>query len=446
MGISGSGNVSPQQQRIAELAKQAPEMGFTSLNRYLDQDWLREAYRRTRKDGAVGVDGQTAADYEADLEGNLGRLLEHAKSGTYLAPPVRRAFVPKGKDELRPIGIPTFEDKVLQRAVTMLLEPIYEQDFLSCSYGFRPGRSQHQAIAQLWDNLMATGGGWVIEIDIRKFFDTLDKSVLRQLLERRVRDGVIKRLIGKWMNAGVFEGGSITYTESGTPQGGVISPLVSNVYLHCVLDHWFEHEVKSRLKGRASLVRFADDAVMVFTDEDDARKVMEVLPKRFAKYGLTLHPEKTRLLDFRRPRQRSDALTRDQRPPTFDLLGFTHYWGASRRGKWIVKRKTMRGRMDRAIKKVADWCRENRHQKVCEQHKALKQKLAGHYGYYGITGNTKCLKQFYRAVVLTWGKWLSRRSQRRRWTWERMNHVLELFPLPEPRVVHSVYGRSKTMV
>jgi RNA-directed DNA polymerase len=250
-----------------------------------DGGWEVGAFRSTG-------DGQTGADYMADLRGNLERLLGRAKSGTYRAPPVKRVHIPKGTGtETRPIGIPTFEDKVLQRAVVMVLESVYEQDFYDCSYGFRPGRSAHQALEALWRQLIDMGGGWVVEVDIRKFFDTLDHPRLREFLQRRIRDGVLLRLIGKWLNAGVLEGDVYTLSEQGTPQGGVISPLLANVYLHYVLDEWFEQEVKPRLAGRAFLIRYADDFVIGFQHEADAKRVLEVLPKRFAKHGLTLHPE-----------------------------------------------------------------------------------------------------------------------------------------------------------
>ena len=240
-GASKPVDVSTKPQRIAELAQQSPEMGFTSLAYFIDIDWLREAYRRTRKGGAVGVDEQSGADYAVDLEDNLQSLLDRAKSGTYQAPPVRRTYIPKAGSatETRPLGIPTFEDKVLQRAVVMVLEAIYEQDFKDCSYGFRPGRSAHQALERLWKQTMATGGGWIVEVDIRKFFDTIDHGHLRELLQRRVRDGVLLRLIGKWLNAGVLEDGCVTHPEAGSPQGGVVSPMLSNVFLHYVLDEWF---------------------------------------------------------------------------------------------------------------------------------------------------------------------------------------------------------------
>jgi RNA-directed DNA polymerase len=440
-GTPSPTTVSTRQQRLAELAQQAPQLGFTTLNHYLDLPWLLEAYRRTRKDGAAGVDGQTAADYEGNLLGNLQGLLDRAKSGTYWAPPVRRVHIPKGtgSNETRPLGIPTFEDKVLQRAVVMILEAIYEQDFSPGSYGFRPGRSAHQALRDLWQQTMQSGGGWILEVDIRKFFDTLDKSQLRDLLRRRVRDGMLLRLIDKWLDAGVLEEGSLSYPEAGTPQGGVISPLLANVYLHYVLDEWLEQEVKPRLRGRAFLIRYADDFVIGFTDGADARRVLEVLPKRFGKYGLTLHPEKTRLVPFQRPPQRPAGQDRPpERPGTFTFLGFTHFWGKSRKGNNVVKQQTAASRLRRAIGRVADWCQRNRHRSLTEQHRELSRKLAGHYGYYGITGNANAVVEFYNRVSELWRRWLSRRSWASQLSWDRFKRLLGRFTLPGPRVVHSV--------
>lgn len=428
------------QQRIAELAKQAPQLGFTTLSHHLDINWLYEAYRATRHNGAVGVDGQTCADYSAKLPANLQSLEDRAKSGLYRAPAVRRVHIPKGTgNETRPLGIPTFEDKVLQRAVVMVLQPIYEQDFLDCSYGYRPGRSAHQALQSLWEQTMAMEGGWVLEVDIRKFFDTLDHAQLRALLRQRVRDGVLLRLISKWLHAGVLEEGCLSYPESGTPQGGVISPLLANVYLHYVLDVWFEQEVKPRLKGRAFLIRYADDFVMGFTCEEDARKVQEVLPKRFGKYGLTIHPDKTRLVPFGRPAASSQA-PGSRTPGSFDFLGFTHYWGWSRWGKPVVKRRTSRSRLSRAFMKIADWCRRHRHLPVGEQQQTLGQKLRGHFAYYGITGNMDALQRFRHGVLQLWRKWLQRRTRGTAWGWSRFLALLRRFPLPEARVVRSVYA------
>jgi RNA-directed DNA polymerase len=440
--ISRSETISTRQQTIARLARQAPEMSLTSLNHHLDLSWLQEAYQRTRKDGAAGVDGQTAAGYAEHLEANLQDLLDRAKSGRYRAPAVKRVHIPKGDGRAtRPIGIPTFEDKVLQRAVVMVLEPIYEQDFLDCSYGFRPGRSAHQALAAWRDQLMSFGGGWVIELDVQRFFDTLDKAQLRMFVQRRVRDGVVLRLIGKWLNAGVLEDGAVRYPEAGTPQGGVISPLLANIFLHEVLDVWFERDIQPRLKGRAVLIRYADDAVLGFSQEEDARRVLAVLPKRFGRYGLSLHPEKTRLIEFRRPPRGGgpSGPSERRRPGTFDLLGFTHYWAQSRRGNWVIKRKTAKDRLSRAITRIGHWCRAHRHLPVSEQHWALVQKLRGHYGYYGITGNAWKLEHFLNEVKRRWHYWLNRRSQRGKWTWERFVRMLRARPLPPATLVHSTW-------
>jgi len=442
-GMPSPSSISTKRQRIAQLAREAPEMAFTSLSHHIDIEWLREAHRLTRKDGAPGVDGQLASEYEANLEGHLQSLLDRAKSGKYRAPPVRRVHIPKGDGtETRPIGIPTFEDKVLQRAVAMVLESVYEQDFLVCSYGFRPGRSAHQALEAFQNQMMAMRGGWVVEVDIRKFFDTLDHGQLGEILRKRVRDGVLLRLVGKWLNAGVMEEGAWSAPEAGTPQGGVISPLLANVYLHEVMDGWFEREVKPRLNGSAFLVRYADDLVIGFAREDDARRVMAVLPKRLGRYGLTLHPEKTRLVPYQRPPLDRQGPPGAGGPGSFDFLGFTHYWARSRSGKWVIKRKTAKSRFGRALKRVAEWCRLARHRPVSDQHRDLVRKLKGHYGYYGITGNHRALARFRREVEHAWKKWLARRSQRAIQTREHFDRLLERYRLPTPTVVHSIYPRA----
>jgi RNA-directed DNA polymerase len=434
---SSSKSICTKLERIAKLAREAPDMVLTTLAHHIDTEWLREAYRRTRKDGAPGVDGQTAEEYAENLEDNLRSLLNRAKSGTYRAPPVRRVHIPKGDGkQTRPIGIPTFEDKVLQRAVAMVLEAVYEQSFRDCSYGFRPGRSAHDALNRLRSVLMEMGGGWVLEVDIRKFFDTLDRGQIGEILRQRVRDGVLLRLIGKWLRAGVLEDGAMSYPEAGTPQGGVVSPILANIYLHEVLDAWFERDVKPRLKGQAHLIRYADDFVMVFSREDDARRVFEVLPERFGRYGLALHPEKTRLVDFRRPRRDPGNGDDGQGRHTLDLLGFMHHWARSRRGYWVIKQWTARDRFRRALGRVAEWCRVNRHHPLSTQQTALAQKLRGHYQYYGITGNWRRLDCFFQAAVRTWQKWLGRRSQRAYVSWERMVLLLRRYPLPRPHITH----------
>ncbi len=430
-------SISTKQQRIAELAGKLPGKVLTSLSHHMDLDWMTEAYRRTRKDGAVGVDGQTAEHYAECLEGNLRSLLDRAKSGDrYCAPPVRRVYIPKEDGTERPLGIPTFEDKVLQRAVVMVLEPLYEHDFLSCSYGFRPGRSAHQALAEIQSRLTLMGGGWVLDVDIRKFFDSLSHDRLRNILAKRMRDGVIERLIGKWLKAGVMEEGVLTHPESGTPQGGVVSPLLANIYLHEVLDVWFDREVMPLLQGQAFLVRYADDFVMGFSNERDARRVMSVLPKRFGKHELTLHPAKTRLLYFRPPRGQSGP---GEEAGSFDFLGFTHYWAKSRQGRWVVKQKTAKGRFTKALQRIKAWCQTNRHQSVGEQCTALTQKLKGHYAYYGVVGNSASLGRFRNEVGRLWHKWLSRRSQKATLDWPTFNRLLKRYPLPPPHMKRSIY-------
>jgi len=425
-----SGTVSTKQARIAELAKIHRD-AQTTLAHHMDLAWMREAFARTRKDGAVGIDGVTAAAYEANLDANLVALLDRIKSGTYRAPPVRRVHIPKGDgSQTRPIGIPTFEDKVAQRAISMLLEPIYEADFCPFSYGFRPGKSAHDALDALMQGAREIGGGWVLDVDVSKFFDTLDHEQLQGLLRKRVGDGVVVRMVGKWLNAGVLEGGSVHQMDRGTPQGGVISPLLANIYLHEVLDVWWVQDVLPRLRGKACLIRYADDFVVVLADHSDALRVQEVLPKRFARFGLTLHPTKTRLVPFRMSRKGSD-----QPPPgSFDFLGFTHYWGRSRWGSPAIMRKTASSRFSRAIKALNLWMRQARHDPVQAQAGTLAQKLRGHFGYYGIRGNSRGIGRFAYTAKLLWKKWLSRRSQRAYMTWEAFNRLLARYPLPPPRL------------
>jgi group II intron reverse transcriptase/maturase len=434
-GDRSSENVSTKLQRIARVAREHRDAPLTNLAHYIDLEWLREAYRRTRKTGATGIDRQTAADYGARLEENLRSLLDRAKSGSYWAPPVKRVHIPKGDGQTRPIGIPTFEDKVLQRAVVMVLEAVYEQEFFDCSYGFRRGRSAHQALQATREAVMSMKGAWVVEVDVSKFFDTLDHGHLTAILRSRIRDGVLLRLIGKWLNAGVLDGEQLTRPGMGTPQGGVISPFLANVYLHEVLDTWFAREVEPRLHMQAQLVRYADDFVIVCSCERDAERVMAVLPKRFARYGLDLHPAKTRIVPFARPalhrRKRDREIT-----SSFDLLGFTHYWMRSRKGTWVVTQKTARSRLRRALGAIAEWCREHRHLPILAQRAELAKKMQGHYAYYGITGNARSLSAFFHGVRLLWRLWLDRRSNNSSMTFEHLNLVLEKRPLPKPLLVH----------
>lgn len=429
----GSLDVSTKLERIAKQAKEIRDAPLLTLAHHIDVNWLREAYRRTRKDGARGVDGMSAQQYAEQLEDNLRDLHERAKSGRYFAPPVRRVHIPKGDgSETRPIGIPTFEDKVLQRAVAMVLNEVYEQEFYDFSYGFRPKRSAHQALETFRTATVHMAGGWIAEVDIKKFFDTVEHVHLQEILRRRIRDGVLLRLIGKWLNAGVLEGLDLSHPDEGTPQGGVISPLLANIYLHTVFDEWFVREVTPGLSGRAVPVRFADDVAVLFERKADAAQFLRDLPARFAQFGLTLHPEKTRLVAFRRPDRVDND---DDRPGSFSLLGFTHHWGLSRRGKWTVRQRTAKDRFRRALHRISEWCRLHRHDPLDTQHLMLTRKLKGHDAYYGITSNHKALDRLRQLVARCWYRALKRRSQRRL-SWKVMGRILERFPLPKARITH----------
>lgn len=425
--------VSTKLRRIAQLAREDLERRFLSLAHHIDVDFLREAFRLTRKDGAPGVDGRTAREYERDLDVHLTSLIDAFKTGRYRAPPVRRTHIPKGDGKrTRPIGIPTIEDKVLQRAVTMVLEAVYEPIFSKSSYGFRPGRSARQAVRDLWRVLTRMGGGWVIEADIESFFDTLDHRKLRSILDQRVRDGVLRRSIDKWLKAGVMEGAQRYFPRSGTPQGGVVSPMLANIYLHAVLDEWFDKQIAPRLSAEAHLIRYADDFVMVFREARDAYTVYDRLAGRFAEYGLRLHPDKTRLLHFRPPPWGPSG--KDQGPRSFDFLGFSHHWGRSRKGSWVVKQETAPSRFTRTLHRISEWCQRNRHLPVHDQHRHLTRQLHGHDAYFGIRGNYRALEKLRYSVARIWRKWLDRRSQRARMNWDRFQSLQERYPLPRPQL------------
>lgn len=367
-------------------------MVFTTLVYRIDVEWLKEASRQTNKGSAAAVDGMTAVEYEVNLDENLQELQERLKSGRYKAPPVERVWIEKEDGRKRPIGKPPFEDKIVQRAVLMLIEPIYEQDFYDFWHGFRKGHSPHQVLHQMREACHKQNINWIIDADVSRFFDELGHDLLREFIKRRVNNGGVLKLMGKWLNAGVMEEGSLTYAEKGSPQGGVISPLVANIFLHYVLDEWYEQEVKPRLKGRSFLQRFADDFIIGCELESDARRIMDVLPRRFGRYGLTIHSKKTKLVKFGKPPKKEQPGPRHE---TFDFLGFTHYWAKSRRDYWVIKRKTARKRQRRSIKALWQWCKENRHLPLEEQYQMLCLKLRGHYPYYGIRGNYRQLEEIH---------------------------------------------------
>jgi RNA-directed DNA polymerase len=423
-------------QKVAERAKREPAAKFHSLAHLIDEELLGRAFARLRKDAAVGVDGVTKEQYGQALEENLRDLHERLRTKRYRHQPIRRVHIPKETGKSRPIGISATEDKVVQNALREVLEAIYEQDFLPCSYGFRPGRSAHDAVRALTRAVDVGEANFVLEIDVASFFDHVDRSQLVEMLRKRVVDGSMFRLIGKCLHVGVLDGEVFTKPDEGTVQGSTLSPLLGNVYLHYVLDLWFAEEVKPRMRGKAILVRYADDAVFGFERQDDAERVYAVLEKRLARFNLRLNPDKTRLLDFRRPGKSQGG---GKGPTTFDFLGFTWYWRRTRKGWWSVACKTRRARLSRAAKAVADWCRRHRHLPVKEQHAALTRRIRGHFNYFGVNGNTESLKQLVDQVCRIWFKWLNRRSQRARLTWERYKDLLQDFPLPTPRVVVHIW-------
>ncbi len=387
--------MSTQIDRIAELAKEDPKRQFFSIAHLITAEALYAAFRGLRKKASAGVDGVTYQMYEKDVARNIQQLHERLKEGKYRAQPLRRVYIPKENGKERPISIPSLEDKIVQKATGEVLNAIYEQDFLECSYGFRPGRGPHQALDEVGRVICTKPTSWILELDITAYFDSIVRGQLMEMIEKRISDGSVLQLIRKWIQVGVIDEGRLLVSETGTGQGQTISPLLANIYLHYVLDEWFENEVKPGLKGVAYEIRFADDAVLCFQYREDAEKVMEVLPKRFAKYGLTLH------------------------------------------GKFTVNVRTMKKRLRRGLKAIAEWCQENRHEPVEEQQQTLNAKLRGHYQYYGLPTNSRSIWKFYRGVCRIWRKWLNRRTRGKRLTWEKYTELLRRHPLLLPWITRS---------
>ena len=432
---STSESMSPELRKVAERARREPTGKFHSLAHLIDVAALERAYHRLRKDAAVGVDGITKEEYGRELRTRLQDLHARLKSQRWRHQPIRRVNIPKEQGKTRPIGVSTIEDKIVQDALREVLETVYEQDFLNCSFGFRPKRGAHDALRDLNRVVFRGEVSWVLEADIVSFFDSLDRIQLKKMLRHRIADGSLLRLVGKCLHVGVLDGAEYSEPDQGTTQGSVISPLLGNVYLHYVLDLWFERVVKPRLRGKALLVRYADDFVIGFERRDDAERLMTVLPKRMGRYGLALHADKTRLVPFERP-------TGDggRGPASFDFLGFTLYWRRTRRGGWQMWCKTRRARLRRAIQSVDEYCRSHRHVSVKDQHAALTRRLRGHYNYFGVNGNSSSLTKLVIAAARIWFLWLRRRSQRRRLTWDRYKAMLDRLPLPEPRITVTIWG------
>ena len=427
-----SGNMSPELLRVMERARRNPQERQFSLAYLIDVDALRRAYNRLKKRAGVGVDGVTKEEYGKNLEENLQALHVRLKTMKYRHQPILRVHIPKDRDQTRPIGISAIEDKIVQGALREILEAIFEQDFLDCSHGFRPERKPHDALKALNRAVREGAANVILEADVTSFFDSLDRPMLLGMLQERIADKSFIRLIEKCLHVGVLDGEDFFKPDEGTVQGSIISPILGNIYLHTALDKWFEQEVKPRLSGKSALIRYADDFVICFERMEDAKRVMEVIGKRLDRFKLTLQPDKTRLVDFRRP---SRSQTSGGGPETVDFLGFTVYWRRNYRGRgWHVSWKTRTARLRKAINNACELCRSQRHRSVPEQHKALKRRIQGHFNYFGINDNTRCLSIMVREVERAWHKWLNRRSQKTSHNWEQFKDLLKDFPLPKPRV------------
>ncbi len=428
-----SPTVSTKLARIAEQSKRDATMVFTTLAHLMDEDFLTEAFSQLRKDAAAGIDEMTATEYAVGLTTRIADLHRRLVSKEYRAQPAKRVWTPKSDGSQRPLAILVLEDQIVQRAVAMLLEAIYEPHFCEFSYGFRSERNAHQALTYLRQQCLRQGINWIIDADIQKFFDTISWEQLRHILQRRMNDGSILKLIGMWLHVGVLEAGQVSASENGVPQGAPISPILANIFLHTVLDKWFQTEVRPRMKGNCFLVRFADDFVMGFSLKSDAERIYAVLPKRFERFGLKIHPEKSRLVQFSEPYWKSG-----KGPGSFAFLGFTHYWGQKLSGGWTIKRKTQGKRLSRFMRGIGEWCHEHMHQELAEQWRTLSAKLRGHYQYYGVRGNFKMLEAAYEHTQAMWRKSLRRRNSKDRMSWEKFRkRVAERFPLPLPRIVHA---------
>ena len=428
-----SPTVSTKLARIAEQSKRDATWVFTTLAHLMDEDFLTEAFYQLRKDAAAGIDEMTVTEYAVNLGERITDLHKRLVAWEYRAQPARRVWIPKGDGGQRPLAILVLEDKIVQRAVAMLLEAIYEPHFREFSFGFRRQRSAHHALTYVRQQCLEHDINWIIDADIAKFFDTISWEELRAILQKRVNDGAILRLIGMWLHVGVVEGDRVTNQEVGTPQGAPISPILANIFLHSVLDEWFHNDVRTRMNGSCFLVRFADDFVMGFSLKSDAERVYKVLPKRFERFGLRIHPEKSRMVQFNRPYWKQG-----KGPGSFAFLGFMHYWGKMLSGGWTIKRKTQGKRLSRFLCGIGDWCKENQHETLAKQYGILSAKLRGHYQYYGVRGNFKMLEVVYEGTRAKWKKWLSRRNSKDRMGWEKFAAQVEaIFDLPKPRIVHA---------
>lgn len=426
--------------RIAEIARERPEEKFTTLAHLLDEEMLKQCHAELKKGKALGIDHVSKEEYETNLDANIADLVARLKRKAYRPQPVRRTYIPKaGTDQKRPLGIPAYEDKIVQAGLSKILNAIYEADFLDCSWGFRPNRSCHDALKVLNYIIETKKVSYIVDADIKGFFDNVDHEWLMKFLGHRINDPSIHRLIRRILKVGYMEEGRKYKTESGTPQGGVISPILANVYLHYVLDLWFQKIIKVKSRGEAYLVRSADDFVCCFQYKEDAENFYHELQVRLGKFNLSIATEKTKIIEFGRFAAENRAKKGKGKPDTFDFLGFTHYCSKSKAGKFRVKRKTSRKKFKAKLAKMKEWIKGSRTTSVWELVDKLREKLLGHYQYYGITDNIRMLSNYQYEVNRLLFKWLNRRSQRKSFTWEKFNLFLRKCKFPRPKIYVNIY-------
>ncbi len=427
---------------ISQRARKDPKFQFTSLAHLLNEGFLKACYYKLGRDRASGIDGVSWKEYGENLDENISDLVARLKAKRYKPLPAKRVYIPKNEHEERPLGLPALEDKIVQKGVARILEAIYEADFLDCSYGFRPKRTCHQALNVVDKIVMRKHINYVIEADIRSYFDKVSHEWMIKFLQVRIKDSSFLLLIRRFLKAGYFEAGKVSPTDRGTPQGGNLSPILSNIFLHYVLDLWFEKKVVPRVSGACNMVRYADDFICMVQHADEAQRILVALRKRFAKFDLELHPEKTRVISFGRF-ELEQASKENRKANAFDFLGFTHYCGRNRKGKFILFRKTSRKKFRMKCKEMNNWLRKIRnYRKAKEWWPVLQAKLRGHYQYYGVSGNMRSLRQFYNLTERMTLKWLNRRSQCKSFSWAGFRRYREHYPLPKPRIVHNFYTLS----
>ncbi len=424
---------------ITGHARRDPDFQFTSLAHLLNTDYLRDCYNSLNRNRAVGIDNVSWEEYGRELEVNLEQLVGRLKRKKFKPMPAKRVYIPKSKTEKRPLGISALENKIVERGITWILESIYEEDFLDSSYGFRPNRNAHQALKELDGLIMYQPVNHIVEADIKGFFDNVSHEKLMEFIQIRIKDTTLLNLIKRFLKAGYIDDGVLVRTETGTPQGSILSPMLANIFLHYVLDTWFEETVKSHVKGFCEIVRYADDFVCVVRYAEDAKRIERGLRNRFNKYGLELHPTKSRNISFGRF-ERENAKGQKRRVNTFDFLGFTHYCGISRKGKFKLSRKTSRKKYSAKCREMNAWLKGIRNLiKTKEWWKILILKLRGHFQYYGVSENYNGIARFYKFTIRMVKKWMDRRSQRKKMNWDGFNKYLEHYPLPKPKIVHRFY-------